>query len=260
MSSRSFSFNGVNIKVIALADIVIPKYQRAANYNRINRIAAKFSFAIAGTIRVEPNENRTYDVVDGQHRFLAAKKWCAVNKIDPEDQGIPVQIVNGGHRDFVNCNKEVQQVNKNEEFFANWQGGDELETYVARRLQRAGLVIVNGGRGRSATGKIKATYNVFEIYRDFGKRKGNKVLGILSDHFARPEGDIIEPSAVSYDFLRGMYEWIKTNGDLDGLNVALRKSKLSAADICKNADMASVGRHGIHKQFAKQLEKIYKKG
>tara|TARA_Y100000310_G_scaffold344462_1_gene457354 strand:- start:1656 stop:2417 length:762 start_codon:yes stop_codon:yes gene_type:complete len=248
---------------IPLSHIVIPDYQRKEDTNRVNRIAADFEWEAIGVGVVTPGKNGVYHLCNAQHRYAAIRLVAAQQGIDIDDIFVPVQITSlDGFYLYCTMNTNVRALNNNEIFWAMLCGEVPIYVYIANQLSKIGLEIQQSqSRGQAQLGKIKSTHAIYKIYRDFGKKRGNKVLSILRDHFSSPDGNVVERSAKTERFLNGIHEWIKEYNDLSGLDVALRKNKLSSDAIRKKAQMNADGSGYTEiTEIMKQLHKIYRKG
>lgn len=66
--------NPGKLDYISISSLTINKqYQRPINLNMVTRIVANWNWAACGTLLVSINEDNSYNIIDGQHRWEAAK-------------------------------------------------------------------------------------------------------------------------------------------------------------------------------------------
>jgi hypothetical protein len=136
-------------------------YQRdEVNESRINRIASELSWVKFGVITVIQRGDKTYWVIDGQHRLLACKKRSDIDKV-------PVLIFQVFSKTqeaegFLKINKDRGSVKTVEAFNALLVARDDAAMATQKMVEASGYKLGRGNAKKTAR-CVAAIYNAVRL-------------------------------------------------------------------------------------------------
>ena len=188
--------NGVFALVRLSLVIILDDFQRERRPSLLKYLEENWNELLVGPICVCPIKGGKYHAVDGGHRVTVMKR-----KAGKKDPLILVQLVNSP-ADFVGLNHHMS-VNKNDQFKVMLQCGEQPYKRVAGILNRLGVGIHYGSKPRLGFTAAPAAFK--DLY-DTLQQKGynfTKATSTLVECFTRKEDGVVEPAALSADFVRG---------------------------------------------------------
>jgi hypothetical protein len=142
-------------------------YQREVKPHLVARILAKFSWAKFGAVVLSKHSNGRYSIIEGQHRWTAAK-------MHPDVHEIPAVIlessdVSSEAESFLAINRDRMAVSSVEQYWAGLTAGDHKTTVMSEVLKKAGCDVI------PAPGQYKPnlTNSLFALGRSI-ERYGDK--------------------------------------------------------------------------------------
>ncbi len=168
--------------------VVDHTYQRELgekSISRINRIVSEFNWRDFQPLTVTPvDEDGNFAIVDGQHRFEAAKRH-------PEVTEVPCYIITAPGvvdqaKAFVNVNKNRLGVSGPALYYAQLAAGDPDALHIAQICERSGIKIArNTKKVRKTPGFTIAIHSIKDALKNFGDRPTCNALDAIM--LAHPE-------------------------------------------------------------------------
>lgn len=154
-------------------------YQRGLDEARVQRITDWFSWDSFGAIVVAPIDGGRYHVIDGQHRYEAAKRHPLVTLL-------PAVIIVGRGvvaeaETFVNVNGARKNVSPLEMYWASLAAGDPDAATIKQVAERAGVTIRRypGSNGSYAPGETVAIGAIRSLVDGKGAMRARQILEAL---------------------------------------------------------------------------------
>jgi hypothetical protein len=214
-------FDGETVAArVAISEMTIDEYQGHVNKNLVEKIAAEWDESAAGAVILNLRESDQYAVLDGQHRYLAAKKagvkdlnaLVFIGKTREEEAKLFVQL---------NTKHNMQAMDR---FKANLFSGATRETAIRNVVEGVGLLITSDGANPKA---VRSVVALTELYENFGLNHLAKVLGALKDIF----GAYDDPIAFSDAAIRGMSALLYRYPEVDMNRLIAKLTKHSPRTI-----------------------------
>jgi hypothetical protein len=170
-------FDGETVAAkVPTAEMVIGTYQGHVNKKLVEKIAAEWDESAAGAIILNMREDETYAILDGQHRFLAAKKrgikdlnaLVFIGKTEEEEARLFVQL---------NTKHNVLPFDR---FCANLQSGQSREVAVNNIVTGIGLTIKNDPTNSKA---VRSVATLLKLFDDYGAAHLMKTMQVLHESF-----------------------------------------------------------------------------
>ena len=175
--SKLSQFEGETIAAqVPISEMIIDEYQGHVNERIVEKIAKEWSDSAAGAIILNMREDDTYAVLDGQHRYLAAKKVGV--------QALNALVFVGKSREeeaklFVQLNTK-HQVMAFDRFRAYLLSGSKREQDITKIVEELGLKVSNVPNSAKA---VRSVVTLGKIYDTLGPAHLKVVLGVLNAAF-----------------------------------------------------------------------------
>lgn len=230
---------GVYIAAISAADMFAdPTYQRVLDVHHARRMSASWDRRLAGIIEVSdrgPDASPRYAVIDGQHRWAAARYLA-----DPPQLVANVHeglTVAGEAELFDKLNRQRKQMTTWDHWKARRTAGDPLVAAIEHTVIVGGLKVVEGG---GASGGVACVASLEKIATSAG---GLGLLADTLDHLAGAWSDL-PVSAFEAPLVLGVALVLDTFADLvDGPTLSAALAEVTPRKI--RVDAAALRDHGI---------------
>lgn len=138
-----------------------PEYQRPISEARVGRIAANWNWVSAGALIISMRENGHYFIIDGQHRWEAAKMRKDITKLPCIV--FPLTVIRDEAAGFLTANYERRPPSTLEKFPAMLAVGDRVALKAQELISQAGLHVAV--TNRSAAGAFLAVGELLRALR-----------------------------------------------------------------------------------------------
>lgn len=197
------------------------KYQRRTDEAHVKNLAAKFCYAHLAPLVVVDNGDGTYNIVDGQHRWKAAKRVkqvpllpCLIHdRLDLQQQATAFVAHNAGRK----------KVGPLTIFHAKVVAKDPVAMGVARACQAAGAIIPRAHRKAAEckpneTAAIGILAHIFKSYDDttFAEEQIVEVLRVLLRAYPNKSGQL------SASMIRAVWQAVDKDFKPDEIVAALK--------------------------------------
>ena len=160
------------------------RYQREigeAGRQHVNRIVKAFNWNCYQPIIVTEGADGSYAVIDGQHRFEAAKKHPLIDSlpcyiIDAPEVSTQAQI-------FVDVNSNRRGLTSSQKFWASHAAGDKSATALAAICEKADVKILRGpqgGRDGTPPMSILGPLIIQRLVARFGEKPVGEAISLLA--------------------------------------------------------------------------------
>lgn len=246
--SNAIKFNNLTIARIPPEVIFVDdNYQRQANMKSVHKIAENFDDSKCGFLDVCYHaDTGTFSVVDGQHRFLAAKMAgrtevnCIVHDYENEKHEAVA---------FKNQDQNRTRVKAYDKFKAGVFAGEDESTAVKAICDRNGVSFVPVGY---MPGKTQAVTSIFKVYRKSPECL-NWVLNTIMNR--TPWGNETKGLQAKYvEMLASLWDEAKSNPQMDMAVVHTLKNA-SPGNLKAHATMKYkyLGTHAACVQFIRDI-------
>lgn len=251
---KSFKSNGVEFVELSLGALYVGEIQREASTNQIAKIVANFNWQFFNAPVVAKNSDGRYRVVDGQHGVAAARQLYG-NDCKVVCRVTPLK----DYLAFLGCNTIKTAVSNNVRFWVNLKGGEPTHTAINEICNNHGITLQS--KGHPAINATRAVAQLLRLWGELGgKHDFRHVISMLSNCFRRPEGEDMECDALSALFIEGLATFYKGNEHPQcDVEYALRRSKVSAAEIVKYAKQHAGSNSTRHLKVAECLNQVVAK-
>lgn len=142
-------------------------YQRPVKPKRVAQILREFSWAQFGALMLVRQEDGTFTVYDGQHRFEAAKQH-------PQISQVPAAIVTLEQsceeaQNFLGVNVNRSSISTVEKYWAGIEAGDEAMMRICSVLEEAGCEVVPAGTKSPAPNRTSSIGAIDRAIRYYGE-------------------------------------------------------------------------------------------
>ena len=151
-------------------------YQREVKPHLVDRILKKFSWSKFGAIVLSRGQNGRFNVVEGQHRWAAAK-------LHPDVSEVPAVVVDhddvkGEAESFLAINRDRMAVSSVEQYWAGLTAGDDRAVAVSNVLHKAGCDVVpaQGHYRPNLTNSISAIDRCLQRYGEAATRRALLII------------------------------------------------------------------------------------
>lgn len=151
-------------------------YQREIKPRLVEKILARFSWSKFGAVVLSRQEDGSFTIVEGQHRWKAAS-------LHPHIEAVPAVIVS--HKDvaaeadsFLAINRDRMAVTSVEQYWAGLTAGDDNAIAISKVLQSAGCDVVpaQGHYRPNLTNSISAIDRCLKRYGHGATRRALLVI------------------------------------------------------------------------------------
>jgi hypothetical protein len=142
-------------------------YQRPLKPKRVAQILRDFTWAQFGALMLVRQEDGTYTVYDGQHRFEAASKHPQIYDVPAVIVELDQAFEEAEHFLGVNINRSA--ISTVEKYWAGIEAGDQGMMRICAVLEEAGCEVVPAGTkspGPNRTSSIGAIGRALDYYGD----------------------------------------------------------------------------------------------
>lgn len=151
-------------------------YQRPLKQSLVDKILKKFTWAKFGAVVLSRKEGGRYTVIEGQHRWTAAK-------LHPNVREVPAIVVEhedlkGEAESFLAINRDRMAVTSVEQYWAGLTAGDDTAIAVSKVLASAGCDVVreSGHYRPNLTNAIGAVQRCLQNYGQGATRRALLVI------------------------------------------------------------------------------------
>lgn len=174
------------------------KYQRSAKSERsrrnIEKMTRNFSWEYFGAVIVAPNEDGTFNVIDGQHRLLAALGRDDISEV-------PCVILNGSGttsrqaKSFSAINTNRVNINSLGKFYAAVAAEDDDAVVLAKILQDAGCEIPRNPvpKGETKSNQTQAVSTLMRLLETYSEGEIVRALSCIKTAYEGENGQMIAP-------------------------------------------------------------------
>ena len=252
---QTIVLHGVTHVVLPASDLFTDeKIQRDLSKKQVKDIVANFDWEFVNEPLVTREKNGKYKCADGQHTLSSIRKKFS------EDELILCRVTTKpAHIAFIQQNSNRRAVTNNAKFWSNLGGGAPIENAILRICERHDIILQRRGRPRiNCTRAVAMLRHLWDVVG--GEKNFSRVIATISSCFRRPDGEAIELDALTSLFLEGVATFYQTCPYQQyEVEYALHRSKISSADIIKEAYEAPCSNSTRHLVVAERLRGIVKK-
>jgi hypothetical protein len=186
---------GVNMQIgeepelgwIELSKIKVDtSYQRPVKPKRVAQILRDFTWSQFGALMLVAQEDGTFTVYDGQHRYEAAKKHPGISKV-------PAAIVRLGQafeeaQSFLGVNVNRSAISTVEKYWAGIEAGDETMMRICSVLDDAGCEVVPAGTKSPAPNRTSSITAIERAINSYGDAAVTQACSVLREAWSKDNG------------------------------------------------------------------------
>jgi hypothetical protein len=180
-------------------------YQRQVSPSFVKKVTANFDESLIGAIRVVTRKNKTFAVVDGQHRLavLKALGYETVPCLVYPEMSFQEEVAM-----FHDLNQGVHKLTSLEDFWALVSSGDEDSIAILQTIEKNGLKVAKrSGERESLKQSISAIGIIRQIVRNYKLDVLDKTLSFATKIWPA------NGEALSGQLLEGVSIFIKRHAD-----------------------------------------------
>lgn len=229
-------------------------YQRPLKERRVLQILRDFSWAQFGALMLVRQDDGTFTVYDGQHRFEAARRH-------PDIEAVPSVIVEleaqfEEAQSFLGVNVNRSAISTVEKYWAGIEAGDEAMMRICSVLEQAGCEVVPPGTKSPAPNRTSSISSISRALNYYGDDAVTKACRTLVSSWQR------DKNALSGSMIQALARLYRNNKQV--ISEERMVSKLIAKDrkiLTGDAEaLRKMGGGDAILALSKALVEIYNKG
>ncbi|SMD18261.1 DUF6551 family protein [Rhizobium sp. RU36D] len=229
-------------------------YQRPLKEKRVAQILRDFNWAQFGALMLVRQEDGTYTVYDGQHRFEAARKHPAIDQVPATIVTLNAAYEEAQHFLGVNINRSA--ITTVEKYWAGIEAGNDEMMRICAVLEEAGCEVVPPGSKSPAANRTSSIAAIERSLRLYGDDAVTQACKTLREAWPK---DVHALNGVMIQALARLYR--NNKGTMDRERMALKLKGKDRKILTSDAEMLrKMGGGDAPLAVAKALVEVYNRG